>query len=151
VQSNQSAENKVFKLTNLGIQFTLPSSLSDFQYIPQTFSDGSLGGYISTTAIKKIIKQCDTDAGVSDQDIDAASLSFAGIGKTQGKYDPNQLNESQLLKQFNSFYVSISYPNGINPCHGDKNTDAEDKLKNAEHSASEAFIKASQSTATEIK
>jgi hypothetical protein len=150
-QNKQSTGNNLFKFTNLGVQFTLPSSLSDFQYFPQTFSDGSVGGYISTTAIKNTIKGCNANQGMSDQDIDSASLSFAGIGKTKGKYDPNQLDESQLLKQFSSFYASISYPNGINPCHGDQNTGAEDKLKNAEHMASDTFIEAFQSTATEIE
>ncbi|HXR49856.1 MAG TPA: hypothetical protein VN778_02415 [Verrucomicrobiae bacterium] len=148
-QSKTSASQNLFKLTNVGVQFELPSSLSDFQYTPQTYSDGSVGGYISTAAIENTIKQCIAGQGDQAQQADAESLAFAGLGKLEGQYDPNQVEEGQLLKQFSSFYLTISYPNGSSPCYSDQN--AMDQLQSQEHAASDAFTKVFQSSATEIK
>ncbi|HSX47586.1 MAG TPA: prepilin-type N-terminal cleavage/methylation domain-containing protein [Patescibacteria group bacterium] len=142
--SNTTTNQSLFKFTNLGVQFKLPSSLSDLLYTPQTTTDGSIGGYLSTTAIEKLINNCQTD-----QTNDTETLSIAGLDKINGQYDPGQIIESTLLKQFSTFSIAISYPNGINPCYPNQN--AMDQLKSQEHSTTEAFIKAFQSSAVEIK
>jgi len=149
VQPKSSTNSTIFKFSNLGVQFTLPSSINNLQYTPWTFSDGGKGGYLTTTDIKSMINKCLEGQKADPKLLDATSYSFAGIGKVDGQYSSDQFVESQLLKQFSSFYLDISYPNGNSPCYPDEK--AMDSLKSVEQTVSDTFIKAVQSTATEIK
>lgn len=146
--SNQTGQS-LFKFSNLGVQFELPNSLSGFRYAPENFSDG-VADFISTTAVENLMNQCFTSNDAQSKSNGPEALTFASISKTSGHYSSNEvLGEAQFLKQFSNFYVTISYPNGINPCY--PNVRQENQLNGQITLAKNAFIGAFKSTATEIK
>lgn len=133
---------KLFKLTNLGVEFKLPDTLSDLHY---TVNDK--GGYLSVASMESIFKEC--NGSDLSNPINPSDYSFAALNKYEGTFNQDNGAEETLLKQFDAFNVAISYPNGLQCASNDQAV--VDKWVAAKQSAGDAFLKAFQASATEIK
>lgn len=147
-ESSSTEASPIYKLDNIGVQFKLPSSLSDLQYTPNDTTDTS-GGYLSVASMESIFKNCNTDNLSPSDSITPSDYSFAGITKEPGKFDASTAVEETLLKQFDTFSITISYPNGPQCVTNDQNIMSQ--WTTVKKAATDAFVKAFQASATEIK
>jgi hypothetical protein len=114
-KSNKAkTSNSRFDLKELGISIVLPPDLKDLTYDAQQITSVSGGKttalYMSSASFKKVQQKCYGDS---------TSESFGAIGRAEGAYpaDPTPMNsDGALIKQFDKFYISGSYPNGITGC-----------------------------------
>ncbi len=106
-----------FVFKELKVQITLPDNLKDLSYTAEQGT--SVTGakttflYLSSTSFAKVLKECYSNAS------EAPSASFGALGRVEGQYphDASRDNtDGALLKQFPSFYIDGSYPNGITTC-----------------------------------
>ncbi|HEY5442222.1 MAG TPA: hypothetical protein VIJ68_01650 [Candidatus Saccharimonadales bacterium] len=148
-KASQSSPTKVapakwFKLADLGVEFKLPSTLSDLQSAPN-----DNGGYfLSVANMESIYKQCN-GSNLPPGPISSEDYSFAGLSRHDGTFEQDSVAEESLLKQFGTFNITISYPNGPE-CASEDQT-VLDQWTTAKKNATETFVKAFQTSATEIK
>jgi competence protein ComGC len=106
-----------FVFKELGLQMDKPSSSSGLDGLTYTVqnlpNDNGVGTsptlYLSTPVFSNDVNRCYTQTLSNGE-------SFAAISKISGVYDPTQLGESSLLKQFDGYYIVIGYPNGLTTC-----------------------------------
>lgn len=109
--------SKEFVFKELGVQMTLPNDLKDLNY--KAIEGTSVTGkkttfiYLSSTSFAKTISDCYSNAST------VSTASFGALGKADGQYPANAAPDNVdggLLKQFPSFYIDGSYPNGVMTC-----------------------------------
>ncbi len=107
--TSPSTNQKTIQLPELGIQISVPASLSDLVYHTTTVTlpngEQNILAYFSTKALTAADAKCSTDAA-----------PLGTLGRVNGQYptqseDPtNVLDYGQLIKQFPTFYISAGYP-----------------------------------------
>jgi hypothetical protein len=105
--STTSSNKFVFK--EMGVEFDLPSDLKGMSYTVSHYSDGDAYG-LTIASFTSANEQC------YGQKIDGSGPTFASISKGSGTFSQDQYPVAQLLKQFDSSFVIVSYPNGITAC-----------------------------------
>lgn len=117
-QKPATSDQNVIKVTELGIQFTVPDSIKDLTYTVKTNTFGTnqteLTAYFTTASLLAKDKQCSSDDG-----------AVGAISKVTGTYPtkPTPDNtDGPLTKQFSTFYVS--YSRGQAACSMDKTVQA---------------------------
>lgn len=101
---------KTFTFKEYKVTITLSDSLKDLSYNARDIKnpDGTTSTdlFLDYPSLAKAIDDCNTTKG--------SEGNFAALNKSSGKYPSDQppAMVGSLLKQFDSFYVSVSYPNG---------------------------------------
>lgn len=111
---------KTFTFKEYGVKITLPDSLKDLSYTAKQVDNGDgtkvTDLFLNYPSLAKAIDDCNTTKG--------SDGNFAALSKGDGKFPANPTPDiGGLLKQFDKFYVSVSYPNGI-PCSDSTKEDA---------------------------
>lgn len=109
VPAATSQATTVVKIPELGIQITVSNPIKDLKYQANTttLSNGNKATYalISTTALTAVDAKCD-----------ANSAALGSLETASGQYPSTDtyaaLNYGPLLKQFSTFYVTYSAPQG---------------------------------------
>lgn len=105
-------ETKYFEFKELGVKIVQSDALKNLSYkaTPLESVDGvmSTSLFLNDSALANSIDDCNATKG--------SDGNFAALSKSSGQYpaDPTP-DVGGLLKQFDKFFVSSSYPNGI-PC-----------------------------------
>lgn len=110
-----AATTKTLTFKEYGVKITLSDSLKNLSYTAKPFSNGdgttSTSLFLNDAALAKSIDGCNTTKG--------SDGNFAALGKSTGQFPAEPTPDTGgLLKQFPTFYISSSYPNGI-PCADD--------------------------------
>lgn len=113
---SHKATGTAFKLPELGIQLTLPASLSDLSY---TTMSGKLQSgqaytvaYVSTTSLVAMDKACDSALG--------ALSKVSGRYPATGATPENSIRS--IVEQFPNFYISYQHPQSL--CSDDNSVEA---------------------------
>lgn len=145
-----TASNK-FVFKELGVQFDLPSDLKGLAYQTDTLTneDGTKGVtlYLYTPDLLTTFEKCYGEKPTADN-----TPSFGAIGKLDGQYKepgPNDGPVDPLLKQFDTFYISGGFPNGITNCSA-PGVD-ESLMHNKASALNTSFTDAFQKTATKVQ
>jgi len=149
---SNSPPNNYFVFKELGVEFLPDKSLTGLNYTPTSPVSGSLGGaYITDSNVVAAYNQCQANAGSNTMSSDTTgeNTSFAAITKLPGVYSSasNSDGVGQLVKQFNGFYISISYPNG-STCASSSQTD-QNNWSLVSKSAAKVFAQSLTSTIKE--
>ncbi|HET9098623.1 MAG TPA: hypothetical protein VFN51_03315 [Candidatus Saccharimonadales bacterium] len=119
------AKPAYFDFKELSVKFIPDKSLAGLSYslIPGYSGPGE-GVYVTDSAVQAAFSQCQGDSGGNAVPADqvAESSSFAGLSRAPGSYAQSGGGEAVLVKQFNGFYITLSYPNGNN-CAGQSQQD----------------------------
>jgi len=117
VSNSQVASSKskpaatTFTFKEYGVKITLPDSLKGLSYTAKQIDNGdgtkSTDLFLNSPSLAKAMDDC------SDSKV-AHSGNFAALNKASGQFPANGPSEEvgSLLKQFDNFYISASYPNG---------------------------------------
>jgi hypothetical protein len=150
-KSQPSIGKFVFK--ELGVQFDLPADLKGLSYKAEQITETNgekntaLYLYVATDDIKNTITKCyGKDESVAD------SLNFGAISKINGQYKEPGANDGPtdpLLKQFDTFYVLGSFPNGITNC-SESGVD-ESLVHNTASKLNTSFTSSFKKTATKVQ
>lgn len=112
---------KTFTFKEYGVKITLPDSLKDLSYMPKIIDNGdgtkATDLFLNYASLAKDIDACNTTKG--------SDGNFAALNKSSGQFPADQAyaQVGGLLKQFATFYISASYPNG-NACSDTSKEDA---------------------------
>lgn len=142
VNSQPAKTTKYFEFKEYGVKIVQSDELKNLSYTPkqiQLESGTTTTLYLNDSALAKSIDGCNTTKG--------SDGNFAAITKFSGQYPANPTPDiGGLLKQFDTFYISSSYPNGV-PCSDTSKEDAVvAQMQALQKALSEAF-----KTAQEIK
>ncbi len=112
VNSQPAKTTKYFEFKEFGVKIVASDALKDLSYTAKQIetADGTMATslYLNDSGLAKAIDGCNTIKG--------SDGNFAAISKSSGKFPTDPTPDiGGLLKQFDTFYVSSSYPNGI-PC-----------------------------------
>ena len=108
-----SAQN-IVKIPELGIQITVPDSIKDLTYKASTVTlrNGNQAtlAVFSTSSLTTADSSCGTNFGPlgSLEKASGQYPSFSGSNPAPG----SPIDYGQLVKQFSTFYISSSFPNG---------------------------------------
>ena len=133
-----ATDQNIVKITELGIQITVPDSLKDLAYRTRTTNSTSLTADFSTQTLIGKDANCGDD-GTSE------TPPLGALSKTSGQYPTNPTIENtngSLVKQFSTYYIGYSSPQAV--CSND---DAVNKLAGDDLTA----FKSALSSMTEIK
>lgn len=151
VTSATSESGKVLQLKELGVQFVAPPELKNLIYTVEKGSDGQ-GGMVTIATLRdpqltNLVNECISGLGIPPI---TDAPDFAAVSRTEGQYDAvKEMSESQLLKQFGTFHIMVTYPNGLN-C-GSSNQKLLNAFFAAYHKDQTEFANAFKATAQEIK
>ena len=112
-----------FDLKELGVKFISPSSLAGLHYTTiKPTGDLLAGAFLEDKATDTVFKQCLADKVDQNFTLTADEQSFISINKVKGT--PPSASavvgpQNNFVKQFNGFYISVGYPNGIT-CPGNQ-------------------------------
>jgi len=101
---------KTFTFKEYSIKITLPDTLKDLSYKAKDIKnpDGTTSTdlFLNYPTLASAIDACNSTKG--------SDGNFAALNKATGQYptDKSPIEVGSLLKQFDKFYVSVSYPNG---------------------------------------
>jgi hypothetical protein len=129
-----STQTNNLKFKELGVQITLPSSLSNLSYSLSSQA-GTQYLSLSTPQFVNALEECNPGS-------DNVGAAFVSLDKKSGVYpaNPNVLNnDGSLLKQFNGFYIEAQYPNGIGCSDTSKLGRLNDILSSSKKALSDAF------------
>ena len=105
-----------YEIKELGIKFILPSELKGSTY---KYEAGVPAAYFSSPDYNQVVEKCYGEKISSDRD----QPTFGAVGRGDGQYPSNpsedQLPMDPLIKQFPSFYIDGSRPNGVTTCTAD--------------------------------
>lgn len=107
-QTTPKADQSILKITELGIQLTVPDSIKDLTY--ETHEATLKNGTKATVALFSTKSLSNADAKCGPE-----SAPLGSLLRTDGKYpsekedETNVLDYGQLLKQFTSFYVTVGH------------------------------------------
>lgn len=102
--SPQSSDGS-FNISSLGIDITLPSSMSDLTYSSSTSASGVVTVNFSTATITKDAPTCSASSGQG---------AFDSIIRANGNFPSNAGANEGLIKQEPSYYIAYILPSG--PC-----------------------------------
>jgi type II secretory pathway pseudopilin PulG len=145
ISSDQVTKVPSFTFKEYAVKIPLPAELKGLDYQSKTITNSddskTVDLFLTTEDLHKAINACNGnfDTAVSD-------ASFAALYKGSGKFQADQPSPDvgKLLKQFDKFYVSVNYPNGL-PCVTDesKNESILKDMKALQTALTEAFKNAS--------
>lgn len=118
VNSQPAKTTKYFEFKEYGVKIVQSDALKNLSYTPkqiQLESGTTTTLYLNDSALAKSIDGCNTTKG--------SDGNFAAISKLSGKFTEATPDTGGLLKQFDTFYISGSYPNGV-PCEDASKEDA---------------------------
>lgn len=116
-----STADKTFTFKEYGVKITLPDSLKDLSYSAKQIDNGdgtkATDLFLDYPSLATAIDGCNTTKG--------SEGNFAALNKGSGQFPADQpyAEVGSLLKQFDTFYISSSYPNGA-PCTDSSKQDA---------------------------
>lgn len=121
-QATQKTETKLTEQPNveyvefrdLGFKIKKSEKMSDWSYlddkeVPKT-------KYVQSAAHVKKIDECNVGAQYPPLGTSPSEKSFAAFSRIDGIYKDDGTIGNGLVKQFDTFYISIGYPNGGSPC-----------------------------------
>lgn len=124
-QSNTQAETKpaeqkkeYIEFKDLGFKIEKSDKMTDWTYLddPQL----PMTKYVQSAAHVKDIDTCNEGAQYPPLG-SPSEKSFAAFSKIDGMYkESDEMPGNNLVKQFDTFYISIGYPNGGSPCFNEK-------------------------------
>ncbi len=105
-----------FIFKEYGVQITLPDSLSGLKYRTEQITEyngqQATALYLSSPDFEATMKKC---YGTIYK-----TMSFGALSKLDGKYVTPSAQDAPvagtLLKQFDNFYITSGYPNGLTAC-----------------------------------
>ena len=147
ISSDQSTPAPIFTFKEFGVKIPLPSELKGLAYEAKTITGSNdqkyTALYVTTDSLHKSINACNGNFAEP-----VSNASFGALNKTDGKYPATPtMDDGTLLKQFDKFFIGISYPNGL-PCVTD--TTKNDSIMKTEKDLQKALVEAFK-TATEVK
>ncbi len=100
------------ELKDLGIKFKQSEKMSDWSYVvdPQV----PMTRYVHSAAHVKKIDECNKGGQYPSLGT-PSEKSFAAFSKINGTFNADNSPGDNLVKQFDTFYISAGYPNGA-PC-----------------------------------
>lgn len=129
--SSASTMKSKFVFKELGVQITLPNSLKGLTYDVDTTYGYN---YLTSDQFKTALKDCGSDTTLNN-----SSGSFASLLKKSGEYPAEPtIDDGQLLKQFQSFYIGMGVPNGL----GCDDTTKAEQLNKVAHDLQAAIAEA---------
>jgi hypothetical protein len=145
------AASSEFSIKELGVKFALPISLKGLSYDVKEISDDqgkpTKAIYLSNSSFADLGDKCENAAG--DYPV-VTTVNFAALTRVEGKYNSaEEAGEASLIKQFPTFHILYSVPNGA-ICGAD-----EENVKTAffaaMHKSQSAFYDSFKATAVETK
>ncbi len=143
VVSQQVTPAPTFTFKEFGVQIPLPSTLNGLNYEAKEVTGSNdqkyTALYLTTDALHKSINACNGNFATA-----TSNASFGALNKTDGKYPASPtMDDGTLLKQFDKFFVGVSYPNGL-PCVTDEsqNDSIMKTMKSLQTALMDAFKKA---------
>jgi Tfp pilus assembly protein PilX len=132
-------QDEYFEFKELGVKIPLSKELAGLD--SQTESNYL---YLTTDAITASKNRCDPNNTFND----VSSKSFASLSRQTGIYPKNPgIDDGSLLKQFDGFYITASYPNGYgcaDNASGSQLNDYTDKVMSAQKALGQAFKSAEE-------
>ncbi len=124
-QSTVQSENKpveqrkeYIEFKDLGFKIQKSTKMADWSYLDD--SQVSMTKYVQSAAHVKEIDKCNVGAQYPPLGT-PSEKSFAAFSKIDGTYkETDDTLGNNLVKQFDTFYISIGYPNGGSPCFNEK-------------------------------
>lgn len=133
---------KTFAFKEYNVKITLSDSLKDLSYTAKQIDNGdgtkATDLFLNYPSLATAIDGCNTAKG--------SDGNFAALNKGSGQFPVDQpyAQVGSLLKQFDTFYISTSYPNGA-PCADTSGQDAVvTQMQALQKAMVEAFKTASQ-------
>lgn len=105
----------------LGFKIKKTEKMKDWVFLAD--DDFSQGRYVQSSAHVKQIDDCNVGAANPPLGISPSEKSFAAFSKIEGTYRENTEDitiTGKFMKQFDTFYISASYPNGGSPCFNEQ-------------------------------
>lgn len=101
---------------DLGFKIKKTEKMNDWSYLVEPQLPTTR--YVQSAAHVKAIQECNKGSVYADQQISTTSGSFMAFTKQNGVYkEPvDELVFEKLAKQFDTFYITVGYPNGGSPC-----------------------------------
>jgi len=117
--SKPATAEKTLTFKEHGVKINLSDTIKDITYTAKEVDVGdgttSTSLFLNDAALAKAIDDCNTTKG--------SNGNFAALGKANGQFPAEPDPGVGLAKQFDAFYISISYPNGA-PCEDQSKADA---------------------------
>ena len=138
-QAAVKQKTEYFEFKELGVKIPLSKELAG---LDSQMESNYL--YLTTNAIIASKNKCDPNNTFSD----TSSKSFASLSRQTGIYPKNPgIDDGSLLKQFDGFYITASYPNGYgcaDNASGSQLNDYTDKVMSAQKALGQAFKSAEE-------
>jgi prepilin-type N-terminal cleavage/methylation domain-containing protein len=129
------------ELPDAGIKIEANEKLADLYFkadpqVPNTY-------YVHSKQYDELAKKC-LGSDWAEASTEASAFSLSGFGKMDGTYDPDKVTEGSLVKQFDTFFLDISYPNGGADCDKTAIQSQMSSIKTAGNSALLTALKEAQ-------
>lgn len=118
VQKSEQSKVEYVEFRDLGFKIIKTENMADWSYLDD--AQVSKTKYVQSAAHVKKIDEC--NKGSQDPILTSipSDKSFAAFSRVEGTYKSSDEPGSILVKQFDTFYISIGYPNGGSPCSNEK-------------------------------